>query len=60
MKIEHGNGFERNLIIKDASSKFRHVDPVKFKEFVVSFVLNYKERVLAYPIQTDREMKLLF
>ena len=53
MKIKHANGFKRNggsaledackWIEGKASSKFRHVDLVKFRELVAGLGLNYEE-----------------
>ena len=53
MKIKHADGFEGNgegapegackWIEGEASSEFRHVDPVKFGELVASLGLDYEE-----------------
>ena len=53
MKIKHAKGFERigrsapeggcKCIEGEASSEFRHVDPVKFGELVTGLRLEYEE-----------------
>ena len=55
MKINYGDRFEWNgvrvlkctykLIVDDASSKFRHIDLVKFREFIASLRFDYEKSI---------------